>query len=135
MELTWQPPKLPRRSTAVFTWDPVSEDGFHYAALVHNGGRFRNGGEYRARPWTQRALEDIDLAETFADEFRRTGSLDRAFEGAALAYARENQRAISSKIWSWPNDTRRKSGELARRRRDIVDEGTLRNSQKLEFKR
>ena len=135
MSLNWNPPKLPNRATAVYIWDPVSPDGFHYAALVHNGGKFRNGGDYPGRPWTRKALEEANLPDTFADEFKRTGSLERAFESTALAYFRENQKAITSKIWSWPNNTRRASGELAKRRRDIVDLGNLLDSQKLEFKR
>lgn len=135
MRLNWKPPKTPSRKTAVYTWDPVSEDGFHYAALVRNGGRLRNGTDYPARKFDEKALEQIDLAETFADEFKRNGSLEKAFQNTALAYARETQRAISSRAYSWPRETVRKSGEIAGRRRDIVDEGNLRDSQKLEFRR
>jgi len=134
-KLNWNAPKISRKTTAQFTWSPVSEDGFHYAALVHNGGFFRLGGQYPARPWTKRALSEVDLVDTFADSFRRSDSLERAFEDTANTFFRENQKAIASRVWSWPNETRRKSGEIAGRRRDIVDEGTLLDSQKLEFKR
>lgn len=133
--LKWNPPKLPSKKTAEYTWSPVSESGFHYAAVVHNGAKLRNGGDFPPRPWTQRALSEVNLADAFADSFKRTDSLSRAFEDTAQIYNRENQRAIASRVWSWPNKTRRASGELAGRRRDIVDLGNLLDSQRLEFKR
>lgn len=135
MQLNWNPPKAPTKKTAVYTWSPVSDDGFHYAALVHNGGKLRNGTDYPAREWTQKALEGVDLPEVFADEFKRNDSLEKAFQNTAQTYFRENQRAISSRSYSWPRETLRKSGEIAGRRRDIVDEGNLRDSQELEFRR
>lgn len=41
--------------------------------------------------------------------------------------------AIESPRYGWPNDTQRRSGELAGTTRNIVDLGKFRDSQELEF--
>ena len=133
--LNWNPPKLPRNKTAVYTWAPRNESGGGYAAAVHNGARLRNGGEIPARPWTDYALEQTDLPEVYADNFKRTEDHGQAFRATAEDYNTENRKAIEARVWSWPNVTRRRNKTTVSTPRDIVDLGNLRNSQKLEFER
>ena len=134
-KLNWNPPKPPTRTTATYTWNPQSDDGFHYAALVRNGGTLRSGTRIPPRKWDEYALGKVDLANTFADSFRRSDDLQRAFRDTAQTYNREMQKAIASRIWDWPRRTVRKSGEVVGSPRDIVDTGNLLDSQKLEFGR
>ena len=47
------------RTDAVFFY------GADYAALVHQGGKNSQGGEYLARPWIDEAIESANLLETF----------------------------------------------------------------------
>ena len=127
--LSWNPPNLPSNKTAVYTWTA------DYAPIVHEGARVRGGGEIPARPWTRQARENLDLLKEFADQYKGTENIDQAFRGTAIAYNRQMQVEISSKVWDWPGKTKRKNGEIAGSPRDIVDTGELRNSQSLRFER
>lgn len=128
--LRWNPPRPIAQSTAVYEW------GVPYAAIVHNGGTLRNGGDIPERPWTEYARENlIDIEADFANGFRRSGNLAQAFQGTAIAYNRAMQQSISQKVWSWPGPTRRRNGETATSPRDIRDTGELRDSQSLRFER
>ena len=51
--------------TLKWTW-PVN-----YSAIVHEGGRFKSGTAYPARPWTKSAVEEVDPENYFADILRR----------------------------------------------------------------
>lgn len=55
-----------------FSWDPVSEDGFHYALINHEGATSRTGGTtWPARPWTKRAVRAYKPGEKFVEEVRK----------------------------------------------------------------
>jgi hypothetical protein len=63
----------PRGSTITFTWDPVSEDGFHYARAILEG-RDRITASGRALPgrnWIKPALDKHPLAKFFAEQWQR----------------------------------------------------------------
>ena len=63
----------PRGTTITFTWDPVSEDGFHYARTILEG-RDRITASGRALPgrnWIKPALDKHPLAEFFAEQWQR----------------------------------------------------------------
>lgn len=49
-------------------------------------------------------------------------------EAAAIA-----DSEIAAVKWNWPNRTVRQNGEVVDSPRDIIDEGTLRNSQRISF--
>lgn len=55
--------------------------------------------------------------------------LDRAFAGMVDDFAAECQDTFDNPIWAWPATTRRRNGELAGTRRDLVDLGDLKASQ------
>lgn len=55
--------------------------------------------------------------------------IDRAFERTVSAFADACQDAFDDPVWSWPATTRRRNGETAGTRRNIVDLGTLKASQ------
>jgi hypothetical protein len=42
-----------------------------YSAIVHDGGKFKSGGSYLARPWTKSAEEIVKPQDYFADILRR----------------------------------------------------------------
>lgn len=55
---------------ATITWAPVGEDGKEYALAVHNGEV--DGGVVKpGRPWTETALEAVDVGKTFTQECQR----------------------------------------------------------------
>jgi hypothetical protein len=59
--------------------------------------------------------------------------LDNAIGAALAATVRELEKAmrdsIESAIYFWPNETQRQNGQTVSSPRDIVDEGSLRDSQ------
>ena len=57
--------KQPDRSTFEWTW-PVN-----YSAIVHEGGRFKSGTAYPARPWTKSAEKNVKPLEYFTDILER----------------------------------------------------------------
>lgn len=127
--LSWNPPNLPSNKTAVYTWTA------EHSTVVHEGITLRNGTVVEARPWTRQARENLDLLKEFADQYKGTENLDQAFRGTAIAYNRQMQVEISSRVWDWPRDTKRKNGDIVGAPRDIVDRGELANSQSLRFER
>jgi len=42
-----------------------------YSAIVHNGGKFKDGTEYPKRPWTETAEKEVNIENYFADILRR----------------------------------------------------------------
>lgn len=114
-------------STAVYEW-PVD-----YAAVVHNGATLRNGGKIPARPWTVRARQELDLVDEYVQAYRRTDNLGESLRQTAISYDRKMAELINTKVWDWPNETRRRNGETAKSPRDIVDTKALAGSQTLRF--
>ena len=56
-------------------------------------------------------------------------ALDRAFAGVTRDFAAQCQATFDDEVWSWPATTRRRSGEVAGKTRDLVDTGELKRSQ------
>lgn len=127
MPLKWTAPQRVAPSTAVFEWSA------EYAAVVHNGATLRNGGKIPARPWTVRARQELDLVDQYVQAYKRTKDLGVSLRQTAIAYDRKMAELINQKVWDWPNTTRRRSGEIAKSPRDIVDTKALANSQSLRF--
>lgn len=54
-----------------FSWDPVSEDGYRYALVNHNGGTTGSNGERvisrPPRPWTIVALNRFNFLPRYSD--------------------------------------------------------------------
>lgn len=59
--------QLTRVSRVEWRWDWTAD----HALLVHEGFTLRSGGEYPARPWTERAVADYRPVQKFAQEVRR----------------------------------------------------------------
>lgn len=57
------------------------------------------------------------------------GVLDRTFAGVVQEFAAECQATFDDEVWNWPVTTRRRSGEVAGKTRDLVDTGELKRSQ------
>ena len=127
MPLNWNPPSKVTPSTAVHEWSAG------HATIVHNGAKLRNGGEILARPWTVRARNEINLVDEYVKAYRRTEDLGESLKQTAIIYDRKMAELINQIVWGWPNVTKRKSGEIARSPRDIVDTKELADSQSLRF--
>jgi len=125
--LKWNAPQRVNPSTAVYEWS------VDYAAVVHNGATLRNGGKIPARPWTVRARQEMDLVDEYVQAYRRTDDLGESLRQTAIAYDRKMAELINTKVWDWPNETRRRNGETAKSPRDIVDTKALAGSQTLRF--
>jgi hypothetical protein len=50
---------------AEFTWEAK------HSLQVHEGGTTKTGKTYRARPWTEKAIEETDLEAVFARELKK----------------------------------------------------------------
>lgn len=127
MPLKWNPPSRVSPSTAVFEWSA------EHATIAHNGAKFRTGGGVLARRWTERARNEVSLVDEYVKAYRRTEDLGESLKQTAIIYDRKMAELINQKVWGWPNVTKRKSGEIARSPRDIVDTKELANSQSLRF--
>ena len=57
--------------TITFTWDPVSEKGFHYAKSILEGYITKSGRAMPGRNWIKPALEKHPLDRFFIREWRR----------------------------------------------------------------
>ena len=70
-----------RETMITFTWDPVSEDGFHYAKSILEGFNYvTKSGRAVKRPgrnWIKPALEKHPLDEFFVREWRRLSKSGR----------------------------------------------------------
>jgi hypothetical protein len=125
MTLTWNPPTLPAQKVA------VHENTAAHATPVHEGARLNNGGVIEPRPWmTQAYLGGLyDPVAEFAKQYRRTNSLATAFQATALGGQREMFTLLRADVWSWPNETRRRNGEVVGSPRNIIDRGELYDNQ------
>lgn len=52
-------------NAAEFSWDT------EYSAAVHEGATTRSGAELPARPWTEKAMEEVNPQEVFEQQLRR----------------------------------------------------------------
>lgn len=68
-----------------------------------------------------RVTVELDFREIDARTSRTLGRTARVVGGRTTAL-------MGARIWSWPGNTRRRSGELAGKTRNVVDLGTLRDS-------
>ena len=124
MTLTWKPPRLPNKPTAVF------ENTAEYASIVHDGATLRSGTELPSRPWMTGAFgefNDFNATEFMCDAYR--DSISKAFRKTANKANQEIKLLIKSPIWSWPRFTVRSSGRTVGSPRDIVDTGNLLSKQ------
>lgn len=122
----WNPPTI-SKSTCVYGWNVP------YAALVHEGavGAYSN---YPARPWTDYAVSQTNLADQFQRTYQSTQSLDLGFEMAATILFDEFHDALIDPIWDWPTTTYRFNGEVVYPGpRNIFDTGDLYRSQTMEI--
>lgn len=122
MKLNWNPPKVSRQR-AVYRWSAP------HAVYVHEGAVLNNGTVLPARRWTDYAIANTPIPQVFASEYQISGSLDGAFRLLANRLDDAFRLAIESPIWDWPRSTKRSNGETVFTPRDIVDQGTLRDSQ------
>lgn len=119
MKLKWNPPKIDK-ARAVHGWLAP------YAADVHNGQEYRDASRspLPARPWTELVLNETDVAELVASEYRAGRSLGAAFVAANMELGDRFDEAIELNIWDWPR---------APSPRDIIDTGYLLDSRVLNF--
>ena len=123
----WNPPQIVNK-TGIYSWD-VS-----HAAITHEGGETEDGGYILPRPWTDRAISEVDVELEFKTAWDDTYSLDESFESLANVLFGEFHIAMADPVWNWPRATQRKSGEFVPAgQRNIIDFGDLYNSQFLEF--
>lgn len=52
-------------NAAEFSWNAP------YSAAVHEGATTRSGAELPARPWTEKAIEEVNPAEVFEQQLRQ----------------------------------------------------------------
>ncbi|MBD3882163.1 hypothetical protein IFO70_10370 [Phormidium tenue FACHB-886] len=129
MELSWNPPKI-SKTKATYTWGNAEVD---YAAVAHEGGVARaDGTETPARPWTEAAIEETDLAEAMQENYQRTGDIGEAFDDTAHYLAGQFEFMIRDERWAWDRPTKRSNGTTAGSPRSIVDSGKLAESQDLQ---
>jgi hypothetical protein len=125
--------------TARYTWNT------DYATYVHEGVTFRRtvrspgkggkwvtikkGTKYPARRWTEYALANFEFTDVFTHLFGTYAAKmplpeagNKAFEETCLLLGRAFTEAISSPVWAWKDGNR-----------DIVNDGQLRASQRIEF--
>lgn len=123
----WNLPELPRQR-AVYRWTA------EYSAAVHEGYQRQDGTEAPARPWTDYALQQADVAEIFHTEYvRANGNMLRAWIATAERLDGEFRAAIETEVYQWDRETVRSDGSVAGLVRDIVDTSELRESQELTF--
>lgn len=116
---------------AIYKWGGPTAP---YAPLVFYGYTSRTGLDMPGRDWVQVARMQVNLTSEFVKQFRTVQSLAIAFEAVTNLFNDELRAAIESDVYQWPRITRRRSGQIARSPRNIVDLGNLRNSQSMEIK-
>jgi hypothetical protein len=126
MKLNWTPPQI-KAQKAVYRWSAL------HAVYVHEGAVMKNGTVLPARRWTDFAVAQTPVAQIMTDRCRAGQSVDFAFREMATDLDQAFTTAIESPIWDWPRTTQRSNGETVGSPRNIVDEGTLRDSQSLRF--
>lgn len=62
-----------------------------------------------------------------------TMSITETFVNYSYSLGFEFQESIESDVWFWPSTTIRSTGEVVDSPRNIVDTGSLRDSQSIEF--
>jgi hypothetical protein len=117
--------QIPQSLSAVYEW---SAD---HAADVHDGEITSDGLYKPGRPWTRVAIKRSDVLGNIAAAFKAGHSITNAFTIAAFALDGEFKDAIEDPIYEWPRVTRRTNGQVVGSPRDIVDRGTLRDSQSM----
>lgn len=127
VKVKWNFPELPRQK-AVYRWTA------EHASLVHEGYQRQDGTQAPARPWTQIALQNADIAAIFEVEFvRASGNMLRAWIATAERLDGEFRAAIEVEVYEWDRETVRSDGSVVSSPRDIVDTSELRDSQELTF--
>ena len=127
MKANWNKIDVPRKQSAIYTWNAP------YAATVHEGATLRNGTILPPRPWVDRAVEKIDAPEVFGDAYANSEDFRAAFEEMAIAFGDTAQDGLTSEEWGWPRQTRRQNGSVVGSPRDIIDTGELRDSYQVEI--
>lgn len=132
MSLTWNPPRLPRQTTA------THENTAPYSPIVALGARRKDGTTIPPRDFMRGAYDgpfsEFDALEEFVNGFQQSGSIARAFRSTAQAANKEQKRLIEANVWPFDRATKRQSGETVTSPRDIVDSGELlRSHQPVRF--
>ncbi|MEM9214058.1 MAG: hypothetical protein AAGD25_06890 [Cyanobacteria bacterium P01_F01_bin.150] len=126
--LTWGnlPFDIPDDATATYTWGGESAP---YAADVYFGDGYSPG-----RPWVDYVVEYEDgiLDDLLLDSLVY-GDIRQTFINFAFSLGFAFQEAIEAPIWDWPGRTVRSDGSVVSSPRDIVDKGTLRDSQTIDI--
>lgn len=75
----------------------------------------------------------IELKEYGGNELRQLRGINgRVFERAMDWADADFDQQMASEKWDWPNETRRKNGQVVGGRRDIIDTGALLQSKRRE---
>lgn len=125
-KLIWNPP-IVHDINCTYEW-PVD-----YAADVHEGQMRQDGTMMPARRWTDAAIQNINLGDLYARNFKSVPNIETAFRDTAIDLGAEFIHEIESPIWDWDRATRRSDGSIATTPRDIVDTGALRDSMTVTF--
>ena len=126
-------PKV-RELLATYSWGSMGDTGL-YAPQVFFGYTTPSGTELPGRNWIKVALDNIDLETEFKNNFTSIIDIEQAFIKTADKFYDTLQDAFSANVYAWPNITRRRSGEIAGRIRNIVDLQDLKDSQTLIIER
>lgn len=127
LHMKWRiPVSVPSYNKRVrFSWSA------EHATVSHEGDRER---DRPARPWTDRVIIENDLAQLYQEAYSASdGDPERSWTRFAQNVDELFREKIKSTEWDWPRATKRKSGQVVYSPRDIVDEGTLINSQSWSF--
>jgi len=123
MKLTWNPPDI-KTCKVGYGWS------VDYAPDVHEGRTRRDGSDMPARPFATTVIHETANAKLFTAFFqKRGGDFDAAFDDWAHYYDSAFQSSIQDDRWYWDRETRRQNGQIVASPRDIVDTGSLRDSQ------
>ena len=124
--LNFNPPDI-STTRAYFAWTVP------YAAIVHEGAQRVDGTWMPARPFTDAAIQEIDIELSIADLYQESEDLGQAFRGAMYELSDGFQAMILDPRWGWDRPTVRSDGSVVFTPRNIYDEGDLLRSQTLAF--
>jgi len=126
MEIKWNNLHVPKRKSAVLSWNTS------YAAFVHEGYTRGEGDIAPARPWVNQTIDEFDFVQELKHELASTDSIDSAFESMANSFGESCQENIELDIWNWDRTTVRSNGEVVSSPRNIIDTKELYNSYTIE---
>lgn len=115
--------------SAVFGWADEAALSIHEGEYISSRSYSGSGYLIPGRPWTQVALDEQDPLTLFVENF--DGNFPSAFAAMADGLNQAFKDAIESPIYTWDRFTSRRNGELVGSPRNIVDTGSLRDSQYL----